>query len=79
MKHNKRRVRQTFIGKTRISTVFLALDHSFNDKDQPILFETMIFSDRDSDYQTRCSTWRQALKMHWDAVKEVKGEIHIKD
>lgn len=69
--HTRRHVRHTIIGNTRISTVFLGLDHSFTDEALPILFETMIFPDRD-DYQTRCSTWREALKMHWDAVREVE-------
>src|SRR5215469_5778666 len=37
-----RRVDETFIGKYRVSTVFLGLDHRFG-KGKPILFETMIF------------------------------------
>lgn len=70
METHSRKVRQTYVNGHRISTVFLALDHSFNNKDMPVLFETMIFPDQD--YQTRCSTWREALKMHWEAVKYAK-------
>ena len=34
----------TFIGSTSISTVFLAIDHSFG-SGKPVLWETMIFSE----------------------------------
>lgn len=68
-----RYVRKTYIDDIFISTVFLGLDHSFSSQEYPILFETMIFRNGESfDYQTRCQTWRQALKMHWQAVKWVK-------
>lgn len=39
-----RRVAETWVGKTRISTVFLGLNYSLFDTDpDPILFETMVF------------------------------------
>lgn len=69
------KVRKTYVGDTMISTVFLGVDcgQHIKENHEPILFETMIFPYPD-DYQTRCSTWRQALKMHWDAVREVKRD-----
>lgn len=71
MERNERRVRRTFIGDKCVSTVFLGYDHNFNKiSDTPILFETMIFPDLN--YQTRCSTWRQALKMHWEAIDVIR-------
>lgn len=55
-----------------ISTVFLGLDHSFDSKKQ-LLFETMIFGEGAGDqYQTRCSTWDEALEMHIKAIEYVK-------
>lgn len=75
MQYNRRQVRRTYVGSQYVSTVFLGLDHSFNGG-KPILFETMIFPDQD--YQTRCCTWREALKMHWEAVEEVKGNDYKK-
>ena len=47
-----------------LSTVFLGLDHQWGDEGPPILFETMLFDDDEDDYQTRCSTWDEALVMH---------------
>lgn len=69
-------------GNVWVSTVFLGLDHghSMRKNARPILFETMIFDlklraknprDRQKarSYQTRCSTWEEALEMHEAAVK----------
>ena len=71
-----RTVRRSFIGQYFISTVFLGMDHSFFGG-PPELFETMIFKTKkpgDDLYQTRCTTWRQALKMHREAKALVKTE-----
>jgi hypothetical protein len=75
-------VGSTYKGNVWVSTVFLGLDHghSFRKKAPPILFETMIFDikprakklinrQKSRNYQTRCSTWAQALKMHEEGVK----------
>lgn len=59
-----RRVGQTEKGDVKVSTVFLALDHRFNDQGPPLLFETMIFGGEHDGYQDRCSTWEQAEVMH---------------
>jgi hypothetical protein len=34
----------------------------------------MIFGGDHDDYQERCSTWAEALEMHEQAVKLVRGE-----
>lgn len=44
-------VRQEDVGPYWVSTVFLGLDHSWNDNEPPRLFETMIF--RDANEQDR--------------------------
>ncbi len=71
-------VKQEIIGEVKLSTVFMGLDHSMNshnppDDHKPIVFETMIFGGEHNDYQERCSTWDEALKMHQDAVDLVNG------
>jgi len=70
------RVAETTIVDYWVSTVFLAIDHSFRgDTDHtPILFETMIFNQKtDSalDYQQRYATWKEALEGHKEAVEFV--------
>ena len=69
----KRHVASDHIGKVYISTVFLGIDHSFG-IGEPLLFETMIFGGKHHDYQTRCSTWEEAEKMHKKALKLVKSD-----
>lgn len=74
LSHSKR-VRSTYIGVYWVSTVFLFLDHGHNEG-EPILFETMVFKDGDMSgdiLQWRTTTWRKALKQHWQAVEEVKN------
>lgn len=52
-----------------VSTVLLPTNHNFNGE-PPHIFETMIFGGRFSEreYQTRCSTYAEALEMHKAAV-----------
>lgn len=71
MKKNKDRiVKQENIGNIKISTVFLGVDHSWNDH-FPALFETMIFGGEHSEYQERYTTWDEALAGHETAKKMV--------
>lgn len=65
-----RSVARTQIGKAVVSTVFLGIDHSFG-YGLPLLFETMIFGGPHDDYQARCSTWDEAVKMHELACAEL--------
>jgi len=59
---------------TRVSTVFLGLDHNFTQSGRPILFETMIFGgERDQDMM-RYATWSEAMCGHIDIVDELLGE-----
>lgn len=62
-----RTVGRTVRGKVAVSTVFLGVDHGFGNH-RKLLFETMIFGHPLYDqYQTRCSTWREAEDMHYAA------------
>lgn len=73
----KRILEQTTTQGVSVSTVFLAMDHSFNWGRQPsvpILWETMIFgSDLKffKNYQVRYATREEALEGHKHAVEFV--------
>ena len=69
-----RHVAQTTLGKVRVSTIFLGLDHSFiyGKKHKPILFETMIFGGKHDGYQERYAIWEEAEEGHKKAVELVK-------
>lgn len=60
-----------------VSTVFLGLDHNFGERGPPLLFETMIFGGAHSQWQRRCSTWDQALKMHAAALELVSCDADV--
>jgi hypothetical protein len=71
------KVRVKYIGNVKISTVFLPINHAFNDS-EPILFETMVFGpDNGAKLIARASTWREALNMHKKAVGLTK--LHMKE
>jgi len=68
----QRHVADETIGASRISTVFLALDHAF-DGGPPVLWETMVFGGPLDQEQDRCSGSReQAEAMHARMVEKVK-------
>ena len=73
---NGRTVAKTQIDGFMVSTVFLGLDHAF-DEGPPMLFETMVFSNRGGDYQERCSTYEQAEEMHERICDEVRAGLAI--
>ena len=58
----KRRVAHDVRGNLSISTVFIALDHSFGEG-EPMLYETMVFGGSD-DMQRRYHTREEALAGH---------------
>ena len=60
------------VGDVQISTVFLALDHSFADG-PPVLWETLIFGGEHDQYQKRYCTRDEAIAGHAKALGLVKG------
>jgi hypothetical protein len=70
----KRHVAQDTIGPSRVSTVFLGLDHAFEPNAQaPILWETMVFGGPLDQEQDRCSGSRkEAQLMHARTIEKVK-------
>jgi hypothetical protein len=74
-----KRVAKTQLGPYTISTVFLSIDHNWGGKGPPVLFETMIWSDKQTDkpgeffnFQTRYCTWEEAIAGHESIVAMVK-------
>ena len=63
-----RHVAQEAVGDIQVSTVFLGLNYRWG-SGEPLLFETMIFGGPDDGYQTRCSTWEEAVAMHAKALR----------
>jgi hypothetical protein len=73
---NKRRVKETKVGRYRISTVFLGLDHNFGEDGPPVLFETMVFDNEGERWRDlaseRYSTWDEAERGHDKLVDDWK-------
>lgn len=70
--NHRRPVQQDDIGDTRVSTVFLGVDHSWQDG-PPVLFETMIFGgDRDQECH-RYHTWEEAEAGHRQVLESFRG------
>lgn len=68
-------VAQEDIGLSRISTVFLGIDHNFGPRREPILWETMVFGGRLNNEQDRCGGNReQAEAMHERMKRRVLAE-----
>lgn len=77
---NNRIVKQEHIGDKWISTVFLGLDHSW-DESKVEIFETMVFEKNDYHelYCDRYSTWQEALEGHERALQWVRDGCKDED
>lgn len=74
---DERRVAETTVNHVQISTVFLGVNHGFLDHGDPILFETMVFTDGDGGDYERATTWLDAQTNHINAVnKALEGVIY---
>ena len=71
-----RRVAQDAVGDVRISTVFLGVDHNHDEDDgAPILWETMVFRNGESDEMHRYSTYDAAKQGHAAVVARITKEM----
>lgn len=69
-----RRVALDHVDDAEVSTVFLGIDHNFFAKDDPILFETMVFGGGE-EFDGECIRYRtseQALEGHKDMVFQLR-------
>lgn len=71
MQEQNRVVAKDIVGESRISTIFLGLDHGWGDG-PPLVFETMIFEGPEDGFQERYYTWDEAEAGHKKAVELVK-------
>jgi len=69
---DKRRIAYDELGKAKVSTVFIGLNHNWGD-DPPLLFETMIFGGPHDQDQWRYSTREEALAGHERAKAIAEG------
>ena len=65
-----RRVALDEVNGKKISTVFLGIDHNF-EEGEPLLFETMVFGKDEEDCE-RYSTWKEAEEGHKKMVEKYK-------
>jgi hypothetical protein len=73
-----RSIATDIIGTCLVSTVFLGLDHNYDSRGGPVLWETMVFGGpAEVDHcRRRCSgTREQAEAMHFSVVNEVKAAV----
>lgn len=67
-----RHVKQQNICWSRVSTVFLGIDHNWHDHGEPILFETMVFGGWwFNEWQWRYHTWNEAERGHKEVARKV--------
>lgn len=59
------------VGESRVSTIFLSIDHSY-DGGPPLLFETLVFDGPLDGEMERCGTMDAALQQHAAMVRRVR-------
>lgn len=69
---SERIVKKDDIGKVKVSTIFLGLDHNYG-IGTPILWETMIFGGKHDQYQKRYSSLEDAQHGHKYAIDLVNS------
>lgn len=70
---DNKHIRMDIINNKRISTVWLGLNHAWDNGEPPHIFETMVFEGDDcyDIYLRRYSTWAEAEEGHKKAVQWV--------
>lgn len=65
---------ETFIGDFRISTIFMGRNHDNFHEGEPLLWETMIFKNKEvfEDYQKRYSSFKEAMNGHNEAIDKIE-------
>lgn len=77
-----KQVAEDFVGDYHISTVFLAINHTWGGKGPPILWETMIFGGEyknGEEYQERYSSHADALEGHGRAIRLARAMLDVKN
>lgn len=70
----KRRAVNRTVGDTySVSTVALGLDHSFDDEDDPLLFETLANISHQGEIMWRYTSWKEARSWHRFIVRHLEA------
>ena len=73
--HQNRIVATSTIENYFVSTVFLGVDHQWEDDGPPLLFETMVFGKGPlNERLERCTTWEEAEVMHEKMCEEIRQQ-----
>lgn len=72
-----RKVAVDHVGDSKISTVFLGVDHAWGANGPPQLFETMVFGGPMDMHQERCSTWDEAVRQHDRVLEQVRQNQYV--
>lgn len=80
-KRSNKVVANDVVNRFRISTVFLGIDHGFDDGATPVLFETMIFPEDSWEdlFCQRYTTYHEAEATHKRVVELVKVGVNPAD
>jgi hypothetical protein len=71
--YHERIVARTVVQEgVEVSTVFLALDHNYDETGPPILFETLVFGGLLDQEMVRYATLAEAREGHWAMVNRVQ-------
>ena len=71
------KINETYVNDFRVSTVFLSINHSFEENKIPILFETMAFSPDGRQFQVRCSSLEDAKDLHERCVQILIDHLNL--
>lgn len=80
-KDNRRLAKDVLDNGVEVSTVFLAMDHSFtySGNNRPVLWELMIFGGEYDQYQERFRCRREARKRHKEVVERLRNELPLEE
>lgn len=68
-----KRIARDKIGESDISTVWLGLDHGWEDNSAPVIFETLVFNGPLDGVMEHYSTEEEAIKGHAAMIERVKN------
>ena len=71
------RIGDDTIGESRVSTVFLSLDHNYTRRGEAVVFETMVFGGLNDQWQARYTTLDDAKAGHAKTVEAVRAGITL--
>ena len=72
--HKERIVAQEQVGNVLVSTVFLGIDHEWDNRRPPLIFETIAFGLEKEQWSDRYSTFAEAMIGHAGTVARIKHQ-----